>query len=297
MTLKLYRKAALLLAGCATAVLLLSFAATQKAQTAAQSPARVGHINDFANVIDEATRQQLENILENLKQKTGLQFDVVTVETTRGQDIFDFSQQLAQNWKVIGLGSSGKGLLMVLSVKEQISFTQFSKEAQKELPEGILGELAQRLRGPLRAGRVGKGVSDAVNYFVATVARNRGLNVDDLNAPVAAATAPTPAASETPSDVAPTPQVPAAQVSPEVTTPRDVPTAAPLVRPRAVANTATNDAESEEVELTLTLPVAARVTALKKFLDAHPDSSARPRALELLIRSYAGTGDELLKTV
>jgi tetratricopeptide (TPR) repeat protein len=37
------------------------------------------------------------------------------------------------------------------------------------------------------------------------------------------------------------------------------------------------------------------VTALKKFLDAHPDSSARPRALELLISSYAGTGDELLK--
>src|SRR6476469_7150944 len=205
MTLKLYRKAALLLAGCATAVLLLSFAATQKAQTAAQSPARVGHINDFANVIDEATRQQLENLLENFKQKTDLQFDVVTVETTRGQDIFDFSQQLAQNWKVIGRGSSGKGLLLVLSVKEEISFTQFSKEAQKELPEGILGEIAQRLHGQLRAGRISEGVSGAVDYFVSTIARNRGLKVEDLNAPVAFAN-PSPDAGETQSNVAPAPQ-------------------------------------------------------------------------------------------
>src|SRR4051812_47380911 len=117
MKLKLYRKAALLLVSCATAGLLLAFAATQKAQTSMQLPARAGHVNDFANVINEATRQQLENTLENLKQKTGLQFDVVTVESTHGQDIFDFSQQLAQRWKIIGRGASGKGLLMVLSVK------------------------------------------------------------------------------------------------------------------------------------------------------------------------------------
>lgn len=295
MKLKLYRKAALLFVSCTSAALLLAFAATQKAQTDVQLPARTGHVNDFANVIDEATRQHLENTLENLKQKTGLQFDVVTVESTRGQDIFDFSQQLAQSWKVIGRGASGKGLLMVLSVKEEISFTQFSKEAQKELPEGVLGEIAQRLRGHLQAGRVGEGVTDAVDYFVATVARNRGLNVEDLNRPVAAATTPAPAASETPADAAPTPQAPAAQVSPEVVRPRDVPSASLAVRPRAVANTATNDAEAEEVELTLTLPVSARVIALKKFLDAHPDSTARPRALELLISSYAASGDELLK--
>ncbi len=295
MKLKLYRKAALLFVSCTTTALLLAFAATQNAQTAAQVPARVGHLNDFAHVLDEATRQQLENRLENLQQKTGLQLDVVTVETTRGQDIFDFSQHLAQSWKVIGRGASGKSLLMVLAVKEEISFTQFSKEAQKELPEGVLGEMAQRLRGPLRAGRAGEGVTAAVDYFVTSVASNRGISVTELNVPVAAIATPAPGANERPLEVASTPQVPAPQVSPEVATPLEVPTATAAVRPRAVANTATNDAEAEEVELTLTLPVADRVTALKKFLEAHPDSSAKPRALELLISSYAAFGDELLK--
>ncbi|MEO7971182.1 MAG: TPM domain-containing protein, partial [bacterium] len=295
MKLKLYRKAALLFVSCTTTALLLAFAATQNAQTAAQVPARVGHLNDFAHVIDETTRQQLENTLENLKLKTGLQFDVVTVETTGGQDIFDFSQQLAQSWKVIGRGATGKNLLLVLSVNEKTSFTQFSKAAQSSLPEGVLGEVSQRLRGYLNSGKVAEGVSDSVSYFVTAIARNRGLSVADLNAPEAAAATPTPGVLDSPADVAPTAQVPAPQVSPEVVTPGEVTSAPPAVRPRAVANTATNDAEAEEVELTLTLPVADRVTVLKKFIEAHPDSSAKPRALELLISSYAASGDQLLK--
>ncbi len=53
--------------------------------------------------------------------------------------------------------------------------------------------------------------------------------------------------------------------------------------------------ESEEVELTLTLPLAKRAEALKNFLDTHPDSKARPRANELLISTHAGLGDQALK--
>src|SRR5216684_3411252 len=106
MKLPLYRKATQLLVGCSAAALLLVFAVAQRAQTNVQMAARTGHVNDFAHAIDDTTRQQLENTLENLKQKTGIQFDVATVETTGGQDIFDFSQQLAQSWNVVGRSST-----------------------------------------------------------------------------------------------------------------------------------------------------------------------------------------------
>jgi tetratricopeptide (TPR) repeat protein len=297
MKLQLFRKAALLFVSCTTAALLLASGITQKAQTAVQTPARTGHVNDFANVIDDATRQQLQSTLANLKEKTGLQFDVVTVETTGGQDIFDFSQQLAQSWKVLGRGSSGKSLLLVLAVNEKTSFTQFSRAAQSELPEGVLGEISQRLRGYLSSGRTAEGVTAVVEYFVSAVARNKGLSVEDFNRPVASAAA-SPATVETKPDVAfarqPSPE--ASQPLPEavaVVAPREVPASQPAIKPTAGANSATD--EAEEVELTLTLPVAARVTALKKFLDSHPDSSAKPRALELLVSSHAALGDELLK--
>ena len=54
--------------------------------------------------------------------------------------------------------------------------------------------------------------------------------------------------------------------------------------------------ESEEVELTLTLPLAKRAVALKEFLDTHPNSKSRARATELLISTHAGLGDQALKS-
>lgn len=311
----LYRKATLLLVACAAAALFLFLGVNQSAQTTPQLPARTGHINDFAHLIDDATRQRLETTLENLKQKTAIQFDVVTVETTGGQDIFDFSQQLAQSWKLIGRSSTGKNLLLVLSVNDKTSFTQFSKAAQSDLPEGVLGEISLRLRGYVSSGRSAEGVSAAVEYFVSSVARNRGFNVEDLNLPVALSAA-SPAAVETKPDAAlpqPPPEAVAvaspatnqtsSQVDPVLTSASvaALPTRVNTERNERVpakikkATSADDAAEAEEVELTLTLPGEARVTALKKFLQTHPDSRAKSRALELLTSSHAALGDELLQ--
>ncbi|HEV8203983.1 MAG TPA: TPM domain-containing protein [Pyrinomonadaceae bacterium] len=53
--------------------------------------------------------------------------------------------------------------------------------------------------------------------------------------------------------------------------------------------------EIDEVELTLTKPLPERAVKLKQFLDAHPTSVARPRAVELLISTHAALGDQQLK--
>lgn len=53
--------------------------------------------------------------------------------------------------------------------------------------------------------------------------------------------------------------------------------------------------EIDEVELTLTKPLPERAVKLKEFLDTHPTSKARPRAVELLISTHASLGDQKLK--
>ncbi len=53
--------------------------------------------------------------------------------------------------------------------------------------------------------------------------------------------------------------------------------------------------EIDEVELTLTKPLPERAVKLKEFLDSHPTSKARPRAVELLISTHAALGDQKLK--
>ena len=104
-----------------------TFAISQFAQTTSQS--RTGYVNDFAAVLDEPTRNELTTLLENLKQKTGIELAVVTVDSTGGQSIDDYSLKLAREWNFGALSSSRKSLLMVVSVSDRSSFIRYSRSA------------------------------------------------------------------------------------------------------------------------------------------------------------------------
>ena len=87
-------------------------------------------------------------------------------------------------------------LLLVISVGSKTSFTQFSKLAQADLPEGVLGEMSQRMRTPLSAGRFSEAVDEGVLVFVSALAEKHGLAVRDIDKP--AGTAETVKVAEVP---------------------------------------------------------------------------------------------------
>src|SRR5687767_11485749 len=170
-----------------------------RAQEKSLVPARTGYVNDFAGVVEEQTKQRLETTLENVKQRSGIGFDIATVQTTGSQDMFDFSRQLASDWN-IGARNSKKSLLLVVSVGERTVFTQYSKSVQGDLPEGILGEIGQRVRGQINAGRFSEGLSDGVNHFISGLSKKVGFSLQDIEqAPIAAADSNPPAAKLSPS--------------------------------------------------------------------------------------------------
>ena len=282
------------------AALFFSVGVNQFAQTRAQLPAPGGHVNDFAAVVDEKTRQQLEKTLENVKQRTGIEFVIATVESTDGQDIFDFSRQLASDWNIGARTSSKKSLLLVLAVKEKVSFTQFSKSVQNDLPEGVLGTMSQRMRAPVNSGRFGEGLNAGVQHFATAMAQKLSLNPADLVKPGPTATDRSPSR---PADVTrPRVAKPPIPIEPAITQPSPVTIKTSAPRAEKIS-TKTNDAEalktdedeSEEVELTLTLPLEDRIAELKAFMEQRPDSKSKPRAMELLISAYAALGDQKLK--
>jgi uncharacterized protein len=129
---------------------------SSRAQDKQQLPARTGYVNDFAGVLDDATRQRLEVMLGNLQQRSGIEFGVATIQTTAGRDIFDVSRDLANEWNFGARGTKKKSLLLVIAATEKTAFTQFSRSVQSDLPEGVLGELSQILRGPISAGRLAR---------------------------------------------------------------------------------------------------------------------------------------------
>jgi uncharacterized membrane protein YgcG/tetratricopeptide (TPR) repeat protein len=289
-----------------TASLVFLFGSNQFAQTKPQVPRPTGRVNDFAGVVDEKTRVRLENVLENVKQKTGIEFDIATVPSTGGQDIFDFSQQLALDWGVGARASRKKSLLLVLSVNEKTSFTQFSKSVQNELPEGVLGEMGQRMRSLVNAGQFSEGLNAGVEHFVASMAQKLGVSAEDFDRAAsvrsaAVASAPEKSRARRVDDSAAPVDSPAGtrsvtsepvRVAVKTSPPHDSNTSPKNKMPDTSAD---DEADSEEVELTLTLPLAERILELKAFLEEKPESKSRDRATELLISAQAALGDERLK--
>src|SRR5215510_11511736 len=91
-----HNRRALVLAGIIAIV--ISAMLVPHSQAGAQEqrlPKRTGHINDFAEVLDSPTRERLEAILENLKEKTRLDFVVATIKTAGKEDLYDYSLAVA----------------------------------------------------------------------------------------------------------------------------------------------------------------------------------------------------------
>lgn len=309
----------LLLLSCSL-TLIFSVGVKQFAQTTIQTPpqipARSGHVNDFAGVVEEKTRLHLESILRNVKRKTGIEFVIATVESTAGQEIFVFSRQVASAWDIGVRTSPKKTLLLVVAVKEKQSFALFSKAAQNELPEGVLGAMTQGMRTLINSGQFNEGLNAGIRRFASVLAQKLAIDPADFDKTPETATAapPTPqpsviaAANETrpriakpivtaTTEVRPaTTEAKTATIEPGAATiktsaPRDEKTAAKTSEDQLLID----EDESEEVELTLTLPLEARIAKLKAFIADVPDSKSKPRAIELLISAYAGLGDQKLK--
>jgi tetratricopeptide (TPR) repeat protein/uncharacterized membrane protein YgcG len=151
------------------------------AQSNSQLPSPTTYISDFARVVDAQTKERLESLLQDLKDKTKVGFYVATVDTTGDRDIFDFSRQLATDWNIGSRNSRTKSLLLVISVASKTSFTQFSHMVQVDLPDGILGEMSQRMRTPLGEERFAEAMDVAVHFFVSALAQKLGLAFGELD--------------------------------------------------------------------------------------------------------------------
>src|SRR6185369_13254714 len=304
-------------------------------------------------VLDTATKARLESLLQGVKDKSNVELYVAIVDNTGAQEIAPFSQQLARDWNIGAKTSRGKTLLLVVSAASKSSFTQFTRAAQADLPDGVLGEMTYRMSAPLNDGRLAEAVDNGVHVFANALAEKIGFKVSDLETPAVAANPPV-VASDTPQPVlvsakdtarsrprvvgdlpkaeaqatppveapkielkpGPTPaespvteSTPAESPKPEEVKPsnteatkpgRKKPAAAATkstpVKQKTAAELADQELdEIDEVELTLTKPLPERAVKLKEFLDTHPDSKSRPRAIELLISTHAGLGDQKLK--
>jgi uncharacterized protein len=173
--------------GIALVVLLFSFSASEViAQQTPQSPVPLpvpfNPIVDNAHVIDAATRQRLESIYLNLKERGNIEYAVLTVDTTGGLDIFDFSLRVARSWGIGPKDGEKASFLLVVAIQDRKYFTQVSRHVEGDLPDGLVGQIQrERLVPAFRQQNYSKGILDTIQAYVATLAAKRGFNIEGID--------------------------------------------------------------------------------------------------------------------
>lgn len=147
-------------------------------------PKPTGYVNDFAAVIDTPAWNRMETTLANLDREQQIQFAVVTVDTTNGQDIFNYSLAFARGWGLGSKDTSKPSLLLLVAIKDRKYFTQVSRHLEGDLPDGLVGQIQREQLVPaFREGDYGKGLSATINAYITTLAEKRGFSTDKIFAP------------------------------------------------------------------------------------------------------------------
>src|ERR1051326_1867449 len=144
-------------------------------------PAPTGYVNDYAHVIDQQTKDRLETTLTNLDREQQIEFAVVTVDSTNGQEIFDYSLAVARGWGLGSKDTSKPSLLLLVAIKDRKYYTQVSRHLEGDLPDGLVGQIQREQLVPaFRAGDYARGLSDTLDEYIRTVAAKQGFSADTI---------------------------------------------------------------------------------------------------------------------
>lgn len=142
--------------------------------TTSPLPSPTGPVNDYAGVIEEQTKAQLNAKLIEFKKSTGIELAVVVVRTTGDQPIFDYSLAVARGWGIGSKEADNPSALLFVAIDDRKYFTQVSRDLEDELPDGLVGNLQRQYLVPeFRKGNYAKGISDTIDAYIRTIEQRR----------------------------------------------------------------------------------------------------------------------------
>jgi uncharacterized protein len=135
-----------------------------------------GYVNDFANVLSPSAREQLATLGTELDQKAHAQIAVVTVPTTNGQPIQDYTFNLATKWGV-GPKQSNRGVLLLFAVNDHKYWTQVGYGLEPILPDGKVGGFGREAVPILRQGNYDAAIRLMTRRIADVIAQDAGVTL------------------------------------------------------------------------------------------------------------------------
>ncbi len=160
-----------------------------------QLPKPQGMLSDFAGKLSPASRQQIETLLRNFRDRTGIEIAVVTIsfDDMQGDPIEEFALRLGREWQV-GRDAEKRALLLLVAIKapdNQGAYhggtrLEVSRHLEGDVPDILAGELIRKMRDDFLAGRFDQALTTGTQTILATLAQRLGISMDGIDSSQAA---------------------------------------------------------------------------------------------------------------
>lgn len=169
-------------------LILLAFALPACAQSVSQLKP-TGYVNDFANVIDQPTKVQMEDVCHQVDEKAHAQIAVVTINTLDGEDIESYAVDLFKKWG-IGAKATDRGVLILYAIQDHRARIEVGYGLEPILPDGKVGSFQREAIPFMRAGNYSQALQLVTTRVANTIATDAGVQL--TNAQPRAPTQPAP---------------------------------------------------------------------------------------------------------
>lgn len=160
-----------------------------------QVPAPTGYVNDFAGVIDAASRTAMEAVIDRVRQASGGEIVVVTLADLGGREAIDVARDIGRQWKVGAQGAAGDprrntGTLVLLvpgarpgDGKARLAIATGSG-AEGFVTDALAGRIRDEVgRQSVSAGSYAAGLVAGVQLLGAAYAKEFGFDLTGVGAP------------------------------------------------------------------------------------------------------------------
>ncbi|MFH1132868.1 MAG: TPM domain-containing protein [Nanoarchaeota archaeon] len=118
-----------------------------------------GYVNDYAGIIDAASKAEIEGIAQQLQQNGSAEYAVVTIPSLEGRDIEGYAFELAEGH----LGNANNnGLLLLVSLQDRKYRFEVGRGLEARLNDAKVGRIGRYFLVPnFKSGNYSKGILEA----------------------------------------------------------------------------------------------------------------------------------------
>jgi len=180
-------------------LLLLPAALPSFAEKVSTTPAPTGYIDDYAQVFSADGKSNMETLCRELHDKTKAQVFVVTVNTTEGEPVETFANELFAKWK-IGEKKTDRGALMLFAIKDRKRWIEIGYGLEGILNDAKVGDIGRTMVPALQSANYDEAAQTGLRQITQVIATDAGVTLDALsNSTEAEPTAPAPVTGPPPS--------------------------------------------------------------------------------------------------